>query len=138
MKSIIATVQMRPLSTNTIGPSPVPSVPSSPPPGSHTPQKDPDPSSPSISLSSLTNLDELDLSSKKLPPSRPIGEKPSGPPVRGEAAVQPIRGKAAVQPVRGEAVVCPIVHRATCILSFPNYVPCLFRSQSTFHNTLSH
>ena len=84
MKSIIATVQMRPLSATTIGPSPIPSVPSSPPPGptappaggTHTPQKDSgDTSSPSLSLSSLTNLDDLDLSSTKLPPSRPIGKK---------------------------------------------------------------
>ena len=84
MKSIIATVQMHPLSATTIGPSPIPSVPSSPPPGptappaggTHTPQKDSgDTSSPSLSLSSLTNLDDLDLSSTKLPPSRPIGKK---------------------------------------------------------------
>ena len=73
MKSIIATVQMRPLSGVTIGPSPIPSIPSSPPPGTSTPQKEAEVSSPSISLSSLTNLDELDLSSAKLPPSRPIG-----------------------------------------------------------------
>ena len=82
MKSIIATVQMRPLSATTVGPSPIPSVPSSPPPGTtpapggtHTPQKEGDTSSPSISLNSLTNLDDLDLSSMRLPPSRPIGKK---------------------------------------------------------------
>ena len=74
IKSIIATVQMRPLSGVTIGPSPIPSNPSSPPPGASTPQKEADAASPSISLSSLTNLDELDLSSARLPPSRPIGE----------------------------------------------------------------
>ena len=74
MKPIIATVQMRPLSGGTIGPSPVPSVPSSPPPGTITPQKEAETASPSLSLSSLTNLDELDLSSTKLPPSRPIGK----------------------------------------------------------------
>lgn len=74
MKSIIATVQMRPLSGATIGPSPVPSIPSSPPPGTVTPQKEPETSSSSPSINSLTNLDELDLSSGKLPPSRPIGK----------------------------------------------------------------